>query len=553
MPRGRAGERFGELLRKSVGGSIAPISMVLFLIGGRVDAATEVDALADEIFLNGFEQFALSINDYFGQCSVSVNGGAATSSPQPMLFPEGQIVSLHASANQGFVWRYWSGTDGGEPDLNADTMVAMVADRQVLACCQTADQTTCGPTLTVTKSGGGAGTVSSDLPGIDCGGDCSENFPANTQVVLTAIAAEGSTFAGWSGGGCSGTDPCTVTIDSVLTIIAAFDLVTPNLAFVTSTTFTGNLGGLAGADQACNTIANAAGHAGSYRAWLSTLAVNAKDRLTGTSGWSRTDGAPFADQVSDIASGHLFYPLDRDENGTFVGDVQVMTATNAAGNYSGSGDCSTWSSTANSTLFGIASSDAGGFTQRGAGLCSTPRHLYCFGIGTATVVAPPAVSARRAFVSTGWQPGGGIASADAHCQTDASAAGLSGTFKALLATSTASAISRFDTSIAAARWARPDDTVLAASAAALASATYLDAAPTSNAANTLWYSNYGVWSGAASLTATGTGTQTCNDWTAGSVAATGLYGLTDATKVADWRGYGSIACSQPNAIVCLQQ
>ena len=39
-------------------------------------------------------------------------------------------------------------------------------------------------------------------------------FDTNAQVTLTATPASGSTFAGWSGGGCSGTGTCTVTLSS---------------------------------------------------------------------------------------------------------------------------------------------------------------------------------------------------------------------------------------------------------------------------------------------------------------------------------------------------
>jgi uncharacterized repeat protein (TIGR02543 family) len=30
-------------------------------------------------------------------------------------------------------------------------------------------------------------------------------------------------FVGWTGGGCSGTDPCTVTMDASKTVTAEFD------------------------------------------------------------------------------------------------------------------------------------------------------------------------------------------------------------------------------------------------------------------------------------------------------------------------------------------
>jgi hypothetical protein len=76
--------------------------------------------------------------------------------------------------------------------------------------------------LTVAKSGTGTGTVSSAPAGITCGSDCTETFPSITQVTLTAAAASGSRFDGWSGGGCSGTAPCTLIGNTSPTVTAAF-------------------------------------------------------------------------------------------------------------------------------------------------------------------------------------------------------------------------------------------------------------------------------------------------------------------------------------------
>ena len=52
-----------------------------------------------------------------------------------------------------------------------------------------------------------------------------------------------------------------------------------NVAFVTSGTFTGNLGGLAGVDAKCNAAALSAGLTGMFVAWLSTPQTNAIDRI----------------------------------------------------------------------------------------------------------------------------------------------------------------------------------------------------------------------------------------------------------------------------------
>jgi len=42
-------------------------------------------------------------------------------------------------------------------------------------------------------------------------------------VTATATATAGSTFAGWSGGGCSGTGTCTVALNADTSVPASFD------------------------------------------------------------------------------------------------------------------------------------------------------------------------------------------------------------------------------------------------------------------------------------------------------------------------------------------
>jgi hypothetical protein len=78
--------------------------------------------------------------------------------------------------------------------------------------------------LTVSKTGTGSGTVTSLPTGIDCGATCSASYSSGTSVTLTASPASGSTFAGWSGSGCTGTGTCTVTMDAVKSVSAAFTL-----------------------------------------------------------------------------------------------------------------------------------------------------------------------------------------------------------------------------------------------------------------------------------------------------------------------------------------
>ena len=53
--------------------------------------------------------------------------------------------------------------------------------------------------LSIAKTGTGTGTVSSSSAGINCGSTCSGTFNSGTVIALTATAAAGSIFAGWTG------------------------------------------------------------------------------------------------------------------------------------------------------------------------------------------------------------------------------------------------------------------------------------------------------------------------------------------------------------------
>ncbi len=92
------------------------------------------------------------------------------------------------------------------------------------------------PTLTVFKTGTGSGTVTSSPTGISCGGTCTSSFTTGTTVTLTPTANSDSSFAGWSGGGCSGTGNCTVTLNGNTTVIATFNILPPVADFTASST-----------------------------------------------------------------------------------------------------------------------------------------------------------------------------------------------------------------------------------------------------------------------------------------------------------------------------
>jgi hypothetical protein len=90
-------------------------------------------------------------------------------------------------------------------------------------------------TLSLQRMGDGDGVVTSSPAGISCGNDCTELFSEGTAVTLSAAAAAGSLFTGWSGCDAVQEDAdCSVTMDGVRNVIATFDRQLVALAVHTS-------------------------------------------------------------------------------------------------------------------------------------------------------------------------------------------------------------------------------------------------------------------------------------------------------------------------------
>jgi trimeric autotransporter adhesin len=98
-------------------------------------------------------------------------------------------------------------------------------------------------TLTVTRAGSGTGSVTSSPPAIDCGPTCSAQVDQGSVITLTALAATGSTFAGWTGD-CTGTAACSFVMDSAKAVTATFTLKTYALTVSTDGTGSGTVQGL---------------------------------------------------------------------------------------------------------------------------------------------------------------------------------------------------------------------------------------------------------------------------------------------------------------------
>jgi len=416
------------------------------------------------------------------------------------------------------------------------------------------DENACAPpavTVTIESRGNATfGVVSSSPPGLDCSAPpCRGSFPVGTQVTLESqtVTQFRHGFSGW-GGPCSGLDECSFIASANVTVTAAFD--PANLAFVTSATTTGNLGGREGGDALCNSLAAAAGQPGEYFAWLSTSTASAVDRMRGARGWIRTDGLPVVDTLDDF-QGDMFYPIQVDEARRNVGIVSVLTASTGAGRLGPPGGvpCADFTSgLPGGTVVDGGNTSAIGFrfSSFNQAACSVLRPIYCFGVDREVAIRPRPDDGRVAFVSGGFLPAGGRAGADQFCRSEASRLGLTGSFKALLATSTASPASQFD--LTGPPWVGLDGVRITATARAFFEAAQWDTAPKPDGAQ----GNGGTWVGGTTLTQPGTLQNTCNDWTstAGN-ADVGSIGMTNARDF--FHFFGSSPCNSATPLVCMEE
>lgn len=173
--------------------------------------------------------------------------------------------------------------------------------------------------------------------------------------------------------------------------------------------------------------------------------------------------------------------------------------------------------------------------------------IYCFQVDFNRPLTPAKSTGRIGFLSSPWIPTGGLAGADAKCTSDTQGiAALNGkTFQALLATTTASAVSRFDTT--GAMWVRTDGIPIVNHAADITSRHL--AASISVMANGTDYSGSTIWAGAPDLTSLGT-TDTCTNWT--SSTGNGASAFASSTRDDFFNSGYTTRCNQSQRIYCLE-
>ena len=231
-----------------------------------------------------------------------------------------------------------------------------------------------------------------------------------------------------------------------------------NYVFVTSEPIGLPLGSLEIADGICDVAAAKAGLPGRYRAWLSTMQINAMDRLKGARGWILTDGRPFADTVADIVAGRIFNPPSADEYGQKHDEgTMVFTGTIPEGGVNWERTCNDWSTREGGAGAGYRDGTTRTWTEADFYDCQLLAPIYCFGIDKAATLTPPMAVGKLAWLSTGYfRANTGVHGADTVCADEAAAAGLTGRYKALISTTTTSAADRFITTPIGTVWVRRD-------------------------------------------------------------------------------------------------
>lgn len=183
------------------------------------------DGIIDEIRIYNRALPLSEVNPFFNLTVAKTGTGAGlvTSAPAGIncggtcmasYVPDTQ-VTLAATPDADSIFADWSGCDS---TTGNQCTVTMTSNRTVTATFNLNERT-----LTVNKAGTGTGTVTSDLPGINCGSDCDEAYAYDTSVTLRADPDVASVFVAWSGD-CSGSEPTTtITLDENKTCTATFN------------------------------------------------------------------------------------------------------------------------------------------------------------------------------------------------------------------------------------------------------------------------------------------------------------------------------------------
>jgi VCBS repeat-containing protein len=160
-----------------------------------------------------------TIPTYILTTAVSPSGGGTINpAAGDHTYNQGEVVSVMATANTGYTLSSWSGSGACAGSTNPCS-VTMSAAKSITA------NFTVLPTyvLTTAVSPSGGGTIN---PAVGA-----HTYNSGVVVPVTASANSGYTFSGWSGGACSGSGACNVTMDAAKSVTATFNAVAATITF----------------------------------------------------------------------------------------------------------------------------------------------------------------------------------------------------------------------------------------------------------------------------------------------------------------------------------
>lgn len=145
-----------------------------------------------------------------GTVTCTANGGA----PGPCTsYLTGTAIVMTATPNGASNFTGWSNGTSNAASCNSTTTTCTFTLANTTSITANFNR----PNLSVTISG--TGSVSSNPAGItNCTTTCSAPFNKGTAITLTA----GTGLAAWSGGGCTGSGTCVVTLNTNTTVTATF-------------------------------------------------------------------------------------------------------------------------------------------------------------------------------------------------------------------------------------------------------------------------------------------------------------------------------------------
>lgn len=175
------------------------------------------------------------------------------------------------------------------------------------------------------------------------------------------------------------TEVTTASCD-ILSRLYCFEQPQSKVVFVTNQTYDGNLGGLTGGDEKCNSAAQAAGLSGTFRAWLSLDFMNPSNRFDRSlTPYVLLDNTTIATDFDDLIDGNIQAPIDKNEYGQPVSPSNAWTNTKANGFPSSfSNNCEQWSFPFGTGVTGSTGESDNEWTAIELQPCSRPARLYCF-------------------------------------------------------------------------------------------------------------------------------------------------------------------------------